>query len=494
MSDIARIVAPVTSIPSRAVSTLRHGLTVPIYLVGPIAAACDIALAVNASIIGGVAYQWYLGNYSPDLAPYVAIGLLAGVHLVSTLSAVGGYRLGNLIDRRRQSRYLTWVWIGVFLVLVGLSFFLKIRPSPSRGGAFSFFALGLLFLLAWRELLARALVYALGNGTFSKQKVIIIGDRQHVHESRIVDDLRHYGYVPTAIVQIDAEHSQDDCQAIAAEKCLHDALNSVIARAREFGIEDVLVAIGWDRSQYIDAILNALSVLPVRVYLVPDDNIVRYLKRSYRIGELWTAELKRAPLNRFERRLKRTIDMIGAAVGLILLSPVMLMAALLTRLDAGAPVLFSQWRSGFNGRSFRIFKFRTMKVLEDGPVIVQARRDDPRVTRIGRWLRRTNIDELPQLFNVLRGEMSLVGPRPHAVAHDSEYERKIADYAMRFQLKPGITGWAQVHGYRGETHTVDLMSKRIEFDLWYIRHWSIWLDLKILIGTVANELWRPRGY
>lgn len=493
MSEVARV-APVTSIPLRAFSKLRHGLTVPFYLVGPLAAACDIAIVVNASIVGGVGYQWYVRNYWPDPVPYVAIGVLVGVHLVSTLCALGGYRLTNLIDRRRQSYYLSWVWIGIFLVLVGLAFCFRIRPSPSRGGTFSFFALGLLFLFAWRELLARVLIYALGNGTFAKQKAIVIADRQHLHKSRILDDLQHYGYVATAIFQIDVETSQSDRPLTAADVPLKDALNSTIALARGYSIEDVLVVIGWDRNQYIETILNALSVLPARVHLVPDDNIVRYLKHSRHIGELWTAELKRAPLNKVERGLKRAIDIIGSSVGLLLLSPVMLLTALLIRLDGGRPVLFTQWRSGFNGHLFRIFKFRTMTVLEDGPVIAQATRNDPRLTRIGRWLRRTNIDELPQLLNVLRGEMSLVGPRPHAVAHDSEYERKIADYAMRFQLKPGITGWAQVHGYRGETRTVDLMSKRIDFDLWYIRNWSIWLDFKILIGTVANELWRPQGY
>jgi lipopolysaccharide/colanic/teichoic acid biosynthesis glycosyltransferase len=133
-------------------------------------------------------------------------------------------------------------------------------------------------------------------------------------------------------------------------------------------------------------------------------------------------------------------------------------------------------------------------VLEDGPVIRQATRDDPRITRVGRWLRHTNIDELPQLFNVLRGEMSLVGPRPHAAAHDCAYERQIAAYAFRYQLKPGITGWAQFNGCRGETRTLDLMSARIEHDLWYIKNWSFWLDLKILLGTVMSEVWRPRGY
>ena len=155
--------------------------------------------------------------------------------------------------------------------------------------------------------------------------------------------------------------------------------------------------------------------------------------------------------------------------------------------------MFFQTRNGFNGRAFRIVKFRTMHVLEDGSTIRQATRADPRVTRLGRWLRRTNIDELPQLFNVLYGDMSLVGPRPHAVAHNSQYEQLIADYAFRNHVKPGITGWAQVNGYRGETRTTDLMTKRVELDRWYISNWSLWLDIVIMFRTLLLGL-QPTAY
>jgi exopolysaccharide biosynthesis polyprenyl glycosylphosphotransferase len=217
-------------------------------------------------------------------------------------------------------------------------------------------------------------------------------------------------------------------------------------------------------------------------------------QRSHSIGPRPTTVLERAPLSRLERALKRTVDLFGAAVGLVLLSPFLLVIALLIKLDSSGPILFTQCRSGFNGRKFRIFKFRSMTVLEDGPVIRQATSEDPRFTPFGRMLRRTSIDELPQLFNVLRGEMSLVGPRPHALAHDTEYAPTIAGYTLRYRVKPGITGWAQVNGYRGETGTLNLMSKRLERDLWYIENWSIWLDLKIILGTLTSEIWQLRGY
>ena len=179
---------------------------------------------------------------------------------------------------------------------------------------------------------------------------------------------------------------------------------------------------------------------------------------------------------------------------LLTLLPLMLVTALLIKLDSRGPALFLQERNGFNGRTFRIFKFRTMHAAEDGPAVKQATRNDPRVTRLGRWLRRSSIDELPQLLNVIRGEMSLVGPRPHATCHNSEYEKVIANYAFRHHVKPGLTGWAQVNGHRGETRQVEQMRQRVEHDLWYINNWSPWLDLKIIGRTVSVALRQDTAY
>jgi undecaprenyl-phosphate galactose phosphotransferase/putative colanic acid biosynthesis UDP-glucose lipid carrier transferase len=181
-------------------------------------------------------------------------------------------------------------------------------------------------------------------------------------------------------------------------------------------------------------------------------------------------------------------------VALVALLPLMLITALLIKLDSPGPALFKQKRDGFNQQVFNIYKFRTMHVLEDGPGVKQAIRNDPRVTRLGRWLRKSSIDELPQLFNVIRGDMSLVGPRPHAKCHNSEYEKLIAYYAFRHHVKPGLTGWAQVNGYRGETRRVEQMQRRVEHDLWYINNWSPWLDLRILLQTVVVALWQDTAY
>jgi len=192
--------------------------------------------------------------------------------------------------------------------------------------------------------------------------------------------------------------------------------------------------------------------------------------------------------------LKRILDIIGALAGLSILSPLLfLVAAVIVMESPGSPI-FRQRRSGYRGHPFVIYKFRTMRVVEDGPDVVQARREDHRITRIGSLLRRTSIDELPQLLNVLKGEMSLAGPRPHALAHDEYYGGLIADYDMRFKTKPGLTGLAQVSGLRGPTPDVAAMAARVEKDLEYIRGWSIVLDMKILFQTVLIFAFHPAAH
>jgi len=186
------------------------------------------------------------------------------------------------------------------------------------------------------------------------------------------------------------------------------------------------------------------------------------------------------------RAAKRLVDFIGAFIGLVLLSPLFLVVALLIRLDSSGPALFRQNRYGFNQQPFRIWKFRTMRTQDDGPVVQQASREDARVTRVGRYLRKLNIDELPQLINVLAGQMSLVGPRPHAIAHNRFYEGKIDLYARRHNVLPGITGWAQVNGLRGATDDA-AMEKRVEYDLYYLDNWSLSFDLAILFLTIFSK-------
>jgi Undecaprenyl-phosphate glucose phosphotransferase len=489
MSNIPTVLQDQLS-PARRVRGIHDKLAMPLALLEPVVAGVDLVLLITASVLAGVGYHWLFLDRVPRVEPYVAIAVIAYLNFATVMLASGAYRFRKLLSFKLQLSYATAVWSGVFLLLLAIAFSLKIGDTFSRGAAFVFLVVGLLLIITWRKILAQLLTGALASGMFAKRKTIIIGERELLATSRVLSELRRYGYAPAAILQI----SKTDCANPFASPALAKTLELAVGAAREHDIDDVLLFVRWHHSACIERLVHALSVLPIPVRLVPDEKVVSYLKRTYSIGDMWTAELKRAPLDICELGLKRAIDLLGAIAGLILLSPLMLMTAALIKLESKGPVLFIQCRRGFNGRIFRIVKFRTMSVLEDGPIIRQATRSDPRFTRVGRWLRRTNIDELPQLFNVLRGEMSLVGPRPHAVAHDDEYERRIATYAFRYHVKPGMTGWAQLNGFRGETRTLDLMSKRIECDLWYIKHWSLLLDLRILFGTLTFGLWRSSGY
>jgi len=192
---------------------------------------------------------------------------------------------------------------------------------------------------------------------------------------------------------------------------------------------------------------------------------------------------------------KTIFDYVFAVVALVLISPLLLLIALAIKLDSPGPVIFKQKRHGWNGKIIHVYKFRSMKVhQETGLTITQATRNDPRITRIGAFLRRTSLDELPQFFNVLQGRLSVVGPRPHAVAHNEQYKELVPRYMLRHKVKPGITGWAQINGYRGETNTLDKMEKRVEHDLHYIENWSLWLDCYIIFMTIFKGFVNKNAY
>jgi Undecaprenyl-phosphate glucose phosphotransferase len=256
-----------------------------------------------------------------------------------------------------------------------------------------------------------------------------------------------------------------------------------------------VLAVSWNDAARLDALRHHLRVLPLPVRLLPDRTAIEILKQSTFGGkQSLSLELQRSPLTVSEQLQKRLFDIVIATAALVVLSPLFALTALAVKLESTGPVIFRQRRNGFNGRQFVIFKFRSMRVLEDGAQIAQARPQDDRVTRLGRLLRRASVDELPQLINVIRGEMSLVGPRPHALAHNDTYSKLIAEYAFRHHVKPGMTGWAQINGYRGETSHIEQMQKRVEHDVWYIDNWSFGLDVLILARTSVSLLREKMAY
>jgi Undecaprenyl-phosphate glucose phosphotransferase len=272
-------------------------------------------------------------------------------------------------------------------------------------------------------------------------------------------------------------------------------LDVAIAAAVEQDAEEFLIAIRWGSQELLETVRSRLRASPLPVRLLPDHSMRTLLgqRSEFTNALLMPVTVQRLALTPFERAIKRAPDIVVSATAIMFFSPLFLIAAIAVKLDSSGPVIFRQRRSGFNAKEFVIYKFRTITVLEDGPVVTQASRNDLRFTRIGRFLRRSSLDELPQLFNVLKGDMSLVGPRPHALAHGDEYRVHISDYAFRHHVKPGMTGWAQVNGLRGETAYFEQMAERVKFDLWYINNWSQGLDLNILLRT-CFEVLRDRAY
>lgn len=263
----------------------------------------------------------------------------------------------------------------------------------------------------------------------------------------------------------------------------------LVQLAREGKVDNIYVTLPMRAEQRIQSVLDALADTTASVYLVPDFFVFELLSARWSdIGGLPVVSVFDHPFYGVDGLLKRVFDLVVAGTLLILLSPLLLAIAVAIKVTSPGPVFFRQRRYGLDGREFRVWKFRTMRVCEDGPVIRQASRNDDRITPIGRFLRRTSLDELPQLFNVLKGDMSLVGPRPHATAHNEQYRKLIRGYMLRHKARPGITGLAQVNGCRGETDTLEKMQRRVELDHQYIRQWSLWLDIKILLKTVVVVL------
>jgi putative colanic acid biosynthesis UDP-glucose lipid carrier transferase len=260
-------------------------------------------------------------------------------------------------------------------------------------------------------------------------------------------------------------------------------------------VETVFIALPMAAHPRLLGLLDDIKDTTASVYFVPDIFITDLIQaRIDDINGMPVMAVCETPIVGVNALLKRASDIAMASIALLLLSPVMALIALGVQRSSPGPVIFRQRRYGLDGRPINVLKFRTMTVIENGDQVAQARRDDPRVTRFGAFLRRTSLDELPQLVNVLRGTMSMVGPRPHAVAHNELYRRLIKGYMVRHKVKPGITGWAQVNGCRGETDSVDKMQKRIEFDLEYLRRWSIGLDLLIVFKTALIVLRRTNAY
>lgn len=295
------------------------------------------------------------------------------------------------------------------------------------------------------------------------------------------------GYYDDRIDNRDA--SQDAKEALAG------GLDEMIRRSRAGEIDTVLITLPMRAESRIRHVLTQLADTTVSVYIVPDIFVFDLLhSRWTNIGQLSAVSIYENPLDGIDGVAKRVADLAIAGFALVVGAIPMTAIAIAIKVTSPGPVFFRQRRYGLDGREIRVWKFRSMRTCDDGAQVKQATKGDSRITPLGAILRKTSLDELPQLFNVIGGSMSLVGPRPHATAHNEEYRQQILGYMLRHKVKPGITGLAQVSGCRGETDTLEKMERRIEFDHQYIRGWSLWLDIKILFRTLLVAWRQPEAY
>jgi Undecaprenyl-phosphate glucose phosphotransferase len=451
----------------------------------PIVCALDILLIVAASVACGAVYNILFLQIDIDLVRHMATAAVVCAVFVPLFRKRGLYEPSSLVNLNLQTRKIVVLWTVTLLIFASATFAFKIGPEFSRGAVLSFGIAGLAGLLVHHALWCSIIDAGLRNGSLRGRESILlcmhdVPGGTGVAQSH-VRDLERHGFKIENIFYL------------AGEMSPKELIERAITFARGSEIKEIFVAADLQRWSTIRDLIQRLCDLPLPLTLLPDEGIATLFHRTLRrFGSSVGIEFQRAPLSLSERISKRALDLIIAVVGIVLLTPMFLVIALAIKLDSPGPALFMQTRHGFNSKKFKIFKFRTMTVLDDGAKITQAVRGDARVTNIGTWLRKTSIDELPQLFNVLKGEMSIVGPRPHAAAHDHYYEDLIGRYAFRHHMKPGITGWAQVNGCRGETPTLERMEERVDYDIWYVDNWSVLLDLKIIFSTVI-ELIRGRN-
>ena len=472
--------------PSMTLQPALHRFSIPSAAAGPIFATIEFLVLALSPLIGSLVYHLATEQGIRPPAPTLTVGaIMAALYLVLSHTR-GSFEVEEL--RSISISRPLWRWCFAFLFFAGVAFTFKIGSAFSRGAMITGFLIGASAIVALRLAGAYTLNMAFRRKLLEGRRAILLSDGP-LPSSLPMPDLMQSGISVHGWFQLPFSDCRED------ETRFERECDDVRRFARERQIEDIVVVADAFHEPDLPHILDQLRILPLRVLLVPTRPLGSGL-RPPRPSDLTATALtlQIPPLTVAERRTKRLFDVIVASALLVLASPVLVLVALAIRLDSRGPVLFRQTRIGFCGRQFMIFKFRSMYTAENGPVIRQAERGDTRITRVGRFLRVTSLDELPQLINVVIGDMSLVGPRPHALAHDRQYEPLIPGYAWRHHALPGITGWAQVKGHRGETSTPGSMDARVAHDLWYIRNWSMWLDLKILFMTVRAVLKSTNAY
>ncbi len=453
-------------------------------LVGDLLRIFDMALTL---LLGLAIYLIYIFPVEPhSISRYLVTLLIATVMMGIIFHWLGVYSGDFIFTKSLRVRRMLSALIATFAFLLAIAFALKISSFYSRVWVVAWFFSSAALLSMGRVYLGHHITQLALRGRFANRTVIVGTGAQ---ADKLAIHLAEFDAVRTRILGfIDDESTPTD--PIRHDHGILGDLDELIRMIRNEEVDQIFIALPWNEAKRLRHVTHRLAMTPVAIRLAPDLAGFEFSGRSYiEVAGLPMLPLFDRPISGWLHFLKTVEDRVLAAVFLMLLTPVMILTALAVKISSRGPVLFLQNRYGFNNQLIEIWKFRTMyHHLADRDADTLATKDDERVTPVGRVLRRMSLDELPQLFNVLRGDMSIVGPRPHAMAAKAAgqlYYEVVDQYAARHKVKPGITGWAQVNGWRGETDTVDKIQKRVEHDLYYIDNWSIWLDFFIIAKTIT---------
>lgn len=449
-------------------------------LVGDIIQFVDFVTIIAASVGVAFVYHQYALGLDFDFQYYAAAGIIGATGLTALLRRDGYYEFDRLLSPIGALRAVVSRWVLVVLGLIAFGFALKVSENFSRVWLVSWMTATTVTICATRAAVAHFLrKMSRAGGAFARRIAVVgatsLGAKFAAHAGSTNDGISIVG-VFDAGIQTDGDQFDEGVTG---------DITDLVNAARNGHIDDIVITLPRVKEADMQRLIRRLSNLPVSISICPNVHWLNHTGGAVTpLGGVKVLSLYRRPLEGWGGILKTAEDFVLGSALLLALSPVLLLIAVAIKMQGKGPVLFAQKRHGFNNAVFRIYKFRTMTVAEDGDVVTQAQADDARITPLGKILRRYSLDELPQLFNVVRGEMSLVGPRPHALAHNHQYARIIANYSGRHKVKPGITGWAQVNGYRGETSENVMMEERVRYDLTYVDNWSLWFDIKILVLTV----------
>ena len=422
---------------------------------------------------------------------YYIAAVLGGLLTWVVMGALDAYRPWRGASLYSEGKVLLEGWpvvVGLLLVIGWLS---KYTQFFSRIVLLEWFVLAPLAMLV-AHISGRMLLRHLRRLGRNYRTAIIIGGGDL--GSHLIDRIHSADWMGIRIVGCFDDDKRKQGSTIAGVPVLGN-IDDAAAHVKAEHIDMVYIALPMRAEARIHKVLEALQDTTASMYVLPDMLMFQLMDaRMQEINGLPVFSLRETPLVGPFGLIKRLEDLVLSSLILLLISPLLVAIAIAVKVTSPGPVLFKQRRYGLNGDVVVVWKFRTMSVLEDDNALTQTKRHDPRVTPLGRILRRTSLDELPQFFNVLQGRMSIVGPRPHAVVHNEQFRRLVKGYMWRHKVKPGITGWAQINGWRGETDSLDKIERRVEYDIEYIRNWSLWLDMKIIVLTILRGFRSPNAY